>query len=149
MRARGRDLDIRLRQNLRLSRVAHRAVRNGVPLVLTLQLEVRDSQTLTLVAAEERRFEVSYLPMSERFQLTDTTTGRVDIFPRLRHVLAELGSVRLTIDAAPLAPGDYELRSRIRLDRGSLPAPMQLPSYVSRAWRHDSDWTQWPFRISA
>ncbi len=140
---------MRVTQKLRLSRAAARAVRNGVALVLRLDVEVRDGRSLTLVAEEERAFEIRYLPMSEHFQLVDLASGEVSTYPRMRHVMAELGNLRLALDASPMAPGQYELRTRMRLDRASLPAPMQLPSFLSRAWRHDSDWTQWPFRINA
>ncbi len=149
VRARGTSLQVRMDQELRLSRPATRAVRNGVPLVLELDVEVRDGANLTLVATEQQQFEIRYLPMSEHWQLETPDRAAPRTYPRLRHVLAELSELRLTLDAIPLAPGDYELRTRIRLDLASLPAPMQLPSLVNRTWRHDSDWTQWPFRINA
>jgi hypothetical protein len=146
---RGSRVQVLLRQNLALSREAQRAVENGVPLVLELRYELRAPERLTLLASGVQTFEISYLPMSERYQLTLPGEGNVKTYPRLRHVLRELSSVRLDIDAMTLAAGDYQFRARMRLDRTSLPAPMQLPSLVYRGWRHDSEWTQWPFRINA
>ena len=64
-------------------------------------------------------------------------------------MLRELSELSQAIDEPALGPGEYELRTRMRLDRASLPAPVQLPSLVSRAWRHDSEWSRWPFTISA
>ncbi len=144
---RGSSLDIRLAQDLRLSPAASRAIRNGVPVRLLLTVEVRDGASGTLLATEQHAYDIRFLPMSRHFQLT--AGDELQTFPRLRHVLRELSVLRMRVDAPPLAPGDYELRARLRLDRASLPAPMQLPSLVSRAWRHDSDWSQWPFTIGA
>jgi len=146
---RGSGLDVRVDQQLELSRPARRAIRNGVTLVLDLSLEIRDGSNLTLVATETRGFEIRYLPLSQRYELREVGGGDPRTYPRLRHVLRALGNLRLDLDSAPLAPGAYECRARLRLDRASLPGPMQLPALLSRAWRHDSEWTQWPFRISA
>lgn len=147
--ARGSRVQVQLQQTLELSQAARRAVENGVPLVLEMRYEVRSLERLTLVASGTRSYEISYLPMSERFQLTLPGDRNVKTYPRLRHVLRALSSVRLDIDSVTLASGDYQLRTRLRLDRASLPAPMQLPSLVYQEWRHDSEWTRWPFRISA
>ena len=111
---------------------------------------MRDAKTLTLLADQASRLEVRYLPLSKRFQLS--TPGEefpASNFPRLRHVLAELGELDLSMGTGPLAPGDYEFRLRVRLDRSSLPMPLQLPAALNRAWLHDSRWSQWPFKVSA
>jgi len=145
---RNTQIDVRLSQELRLSRVATRAIVNGVPLVLELSVEVREAGSLTLVSETLRQYEIRYLPMSERVQLVDRQTGRVSSYPRLRHALRHLSDLRLTVPTPTLAGGDYLLRTRLRLDRASLPAPVQLPALIFRTWQHDSRWTQWPFRIN-
>jgi hypothetical protein len=146
---RGSRVQVLLQQELELSRPARRAVANGVPLILELRYELRAPERLTLLASGVQTYEIRYLPMSERYQLILPGGETVKTYPRLRHVLRALSSVRLDIESVTLAAGDYQLRARMRLDRTSLPAPMQLPSLVYQAWRHDSEWTQWPFRISA
>jgi hypothetical protein len=149
VRSGGAWLDIRLDQALELSDNARSALLNGVPLVLRLDLEIRDAQSQTPLAVETRHFELRYLPMSERFELTGPGADDRRSYPRLRHVLRHLSDLRLRIDSPGLTTGDYALHARLRLDRTRLPAPMQLPSIVYRDWRHDTDWSQWPFRISA
>ena len=42
-----------------------------------------------------------------------------------------------------------KLRTRLRLDESRLPAPMRLPTWFSAQWQHDSEWSTWPFEISA
>jgi len=147
--ATGADLDIDLTLDLRLSDRTTRGISSGVPVTLMLNLELRDSNSLALIAMHQHRYEIRYLPMSERFQLTDLNSGRARTYPRLRHVLRALMSLQLQFDTPTLARGDFELRARMRLDKTSLPAPIQLPALIFGAWKHDTEWTQWPFKISA
>ena len=145
-----RQLHVVVHQDASLSYEARRALLNGVPLIINVDTEVRDARSLTLLVDEVRRLEVRYLPLSKRFQLsTPGEEGASKNFPRLRHVLAELDELDLVMGTGPLAPGDYEFRVRVRLDRSSLPMPLQLPAALNRAWRHDSGWSQWPFKVSA
>ena len=143
----------RHRQELSLSREATDALESGVPLTLLMEMELRDAATLTLLADESRRYEIRFLPLSRRYQLTAPGGGpgsvSVKTFPRLRHVMNELAGLRLDLGTGPLAPGDYEDRARIRLDNARLPAPMQLPALFSADWQHDSEWSTWPFEINA
>lgn len=149
VRATGADLDLHLKQRLRLSDRTTRGINSGVPVVFDLYLELRDSSNLTLISAKQYRYEIRYLPMSERYQLSELGLDRVRTYPRLRHALRALSDLRLQLDTPTLANGSYELRTRMRLDKTSLPAPIQLPALIFGAWKHDTEWTQWPFRISA
>lgn len=135
-------------QQLRLSGEAVQALQNGVPLTVRLDMELRDSDTLTRLADDSHRFEIRYLPLSQHYQLTGPVAERVRTFPRLRHVLAALSSVELTLGTGALAPGRYELRTRTSLENSRLPAPMRLPALFSKQWRHDTEWSTWPFEIS-
>lgn len=145
----GGNLSVHLQQRLRLSDRTTRGINNGVPVTLEMSLELRDSSSLALVAMQRFRYEIRYLPLSERFQLTALNDGRVRTYPRLRHVLRALMDLRLQFDTPPLATGDYELRARMWLDKTTLPAPIQLPALIFGAWKHDTEWTQWPFRVNA
>ncbi|MDX1697988.1 MAG: DUF4390 domain-containing protein [Thiohalobacterales bacterium] len=143
------SIQARLGQELILSREAIEAIQHGVPLTLTLELELRDARDLTLLADDQRHFVIHYLPLSEHFQLSGLPDEAVESFPRLRHVLAALSGLDLDFQTGPLAPGSYELRARMRLDSRRLPAPMRLPALLSAGWRHQSEWTTWPFVINA
>jgi len=145
----GPDLGLQIEQSLRLSDRTTRGISSGVPVILELNLELRDGSNLSLIAIQSYRYEIRYLPMSERFQLTQLDTGDVRTYPRLRHALRALMSLHLQFDTPTLAAGSYELRTRMRLDKTSLPGPIQLPALIFGAWKHDTEWTQWPFRISA
>jgi hypothetical protein len=136
-----------LRQDLTLSRAATEALENGVALTLRVEMELRDSRTLTLLADDFQRFEIRYLPLSEHYELRGPGAGDSRTYPRLRHVLGALSSLRLNLDTGALAPGEYEFRVRTRIENARLPAPMRLPALFSARWRHDSEWSTWPFRI--
>lgn len=145
---RGR-LAVHLDDSLQFSPEAVQALEHGVPLTISVDMELRNQETLNLLAEQERSFEIRYLPLSQHYQLTTVGTGQVRTYPRLRHAVSALTGLDLMLATGPLAPGDYIFRGRIRLDRASLPGPMQLPVMLSTRWRHDSEWHQWPFRISA
>lgn len=143
-----RALNVGFAQQLEFSWESRNALQHGVPLVISVSMEIRDSESLTLLATEQQLYEIRYLPLSQRYELLDASSKAVRNFPRLRHVVNALSSLNLRFDTGPLAPGDYEFRARVRLEQSRLPAPMQLPILISGKWRHDSDWSSWPFRIS-
>jgi hypothetical protein len=139
----------RLNQELVLSREASEALQHGVALTVTLELELRDATNLTLLAEEQRSYVIRYMPLSEHYQLSSPEPEQVRTFPRLRHVLAALGNVEFEFATGALAPGQYEFRTRTRLENGAMPAPMRLPAMLSAQWRHRSEWLIWPIVISA
>ena len=64
------------------------------------------------------------------------------------HSVAAIDNLDVHLTTGPLPSGNYELRTRIKLEEGLLPAPMQLPAMFSSQWRHDSEWSVWPFKVS-
>jgi len=143
------SLNIRLEQELSLSQQAREALQHGVTLTIRLDLELRNDNYMIVDRREARRFRIRYLPLSERYQLSEGKSEKLQTFTRLRHVLATFNNLNVRLSTGPLPPGNYELRTRIRLDEGLLPAPMQLPALFSSQWQHDSEWSVWPFKVSA
>lgn len=141
-------VNVRLDQVLRFSPQAMEALENGVPLVVRFSMELRAADTLALIADGSNAWEIRYLPLSQRYQLTGPDDD-VETFPRLRHVLGALSSKSFTLETGHLHRGEYTFRGRVMLDHSSLPIPMQLPAALSSDWRHDSNWHQWQFEISA
>jgi len=142
-------LNVHIEQSLQFGDAAVDALRHGVPLTISIRMELRDQGTLTLLADGETRYEIRYLPLSEHYELVQAPGGQTRTFPRLRHVVSALSSLDIDFATGPLTPGSYQFRARTRLDRARLPAPMQLPVRFSGHWRHDSDWSSWSFRINA
>lgn len=140
-------LDVRCEQSLRLSETARTALGHGVPLTVELDLVLRRAAGQARLARERSDYEIRYLPMSEHYQVSRLADGQVSTYPRLRHALAGLGRVELSIDTGALPAGDYELLARTRLDRGRMPPPMRLPVLFDSQWAHASPWTSWPLVI--
>lgn len=142
-------LSVNLQQKLVLSKQAREALEHGVTLTIVLELELRNDNNMIVMRRDSRRFQFSYLPLSERYQLSEEASEELKSFSRLRHMLAEMAVLNVQLATGPLPPGNYELRTRIRLDKSLLPAPMQLPAWLSSEWQHDSEWSVWPFKVSA
>jgi len=144
----GQSLNVRLQQDLELSQQAREAIEHGVTLTIRLEMELRNDKKMILARHDVRRFQLSYLPLSERYQLSEETSGDLRAFPRLRHLLAAINNLNIQLPTGTLASGNYELRARVSLDESRLPAPMQLPAWLSSQWRHDSEWSTWPFKVN-
>ena len=140
-------MDVRFEQNLSLSPEAREALVHGVPLTVGVELVLRGARTQTRVKKKTFHYEIRYLPLSEHYQLSGPTESSMQTFPRLRHVLAELGNLQLSLETGALPSGEYELLARSFLDKQKMPPPMRLPVLFSPRWNHESAWTSWPLDI--
>ncbi len=141
------SLSVHLQQKLELSQQAREALEHGVMLTISLEMELRNDNDMIVVRRHVRRFSLSYLPLSKRYQLSEEETGKLQTWLRLRHLLASFDNLNVQLATGPLPKGSYELRTRVRLDKGRLPSPMQLPAWLSSQWQHDSEWSVWPFKV--
>jgi len=137
-------LEVVVHQKLVLSREARNALDHGVPLTIQTELVLRQAGSRDDIRQIHRDFEIHYLPLSDRYQLTTIQPFRVSTFPRLRHVLAELATVKFILPAESIGAGKFELRVRSFLDKQRMPPPMRLPMLFSSQWQHDSGWRTWP-----
>lgn len=142
------SLNVHLQQDLQLSQQAREALEHGITLIIMLELDLHNDNNMMVVREDIRHFQLRYLPLSERYQLSEEGTDELRAFSRLRHLLASFSDLSVQMTTGPLLPGDYELRTRIHLDESRLPTPMQLPAWFSPQWQHDSEWSVWPFEIS-
>lgn len=134
-------VSVRAHQEISLSREAREALRHGVPLRIRVDLTMRGGGQWRAVEESTFSYEIRYLPLSDHYQLDGPhRDSGARTFPRLRHVLAELGDLELKLPDVNAMPGQYEVRMRSHLDRSGMPAPMQLPMLLSPNWNHDSGW---------
>ncbi|MGD8346145.1 MAG: DUF4390 domain-containing protein [Lysobacterales bacterium] len=141
------QMQVRLMQTVQLSREARTALVHGVPLTLAVELVLRDGKMGTRIRKHESSWQISYLPLSERYQLSRSDGSELRTFARLRHALAELGNVNVELETGALPQGEYELLVRGYLDKERVPPPMRLPVLFSPRWRHRSEWTAWTMNI--
>lgn len=143
-------LDVRFSQRLRLSPEARNALQHGVPLTVGVELVLRDAHTQNRIRRDRFFYEIRYLPLSEHYQLSrlsDDGDDELRTFPRLRHALAELSDLRLSVETGALPGGEYELLARSYLDKRRMPPPMRLPVLFSPRWNHESAWTSTALEI--
>jgi hypothetical protein len=143
------ELSATVQQELKLSSEARDALVHGVPLTLQLELVFRNTSSRAPIINNLSSYEIRYLPLSNHYQLTLPGGYEVRTFPRLRHLLAELSSISLSLKTGELKRGKHELMARTRLDQQKMPPPMRLPMLFSAEWNHDSDWTTWPVKVPA
>ena len=134
-------------QDLALSSEAREALIHGVPLTINIELTLRDASSQVRVAELVNHYEIRYLPLSDHYRLTVADGVSVKTYPRLRHVLAELSELRISLPTGALPSGNYEILARTRLDQSSMPPPMRLPVLLSSSWQHDSTWSSWPLEL--
>ena len=134
----------------RFSNAALDALRNGVPLTVELQMEVRrrrpwvwDETVYTLA----QRFRLEYHTLSRQYLVNTLNSGERRGFTTLGAALEFMGQVHDVplLDQSLLpADGRYEGALQVRLDLEALPAPLRLFAYLSEDWRLSSEWFTWP-----
>lgn len=140
-------LDIHARQDIELSGDALGALQHGVALQFRIDLSLRSAGSWSDFDRRSLSYEIRYLPLSDHYRLL-RSDGLSRTFPRLRHVMAELGDLELHVGSDALPAGKIEVRLRSRLDRSRLPGPMQLPALLSPQWALDSGWVSGSFDLS-
>ena len=140
-------LDSRLQ--LVLSSEALRALESGVTLTIELQLQVIRQRSLLPDDVEAElavRYELEYLPVSQRYIIRNLNIGDQDSFATLYSALNNLGRVQglPVIDDALLEPGDdYRIRLRAMLQTQQYPAPLRLLFFWRSEWQLQSEWYEW------
>lgn len=140
-------IDIRCEQRLQLSEEARDALEHGVPLTIEIEVILRDMATRTRVDEVTGRYELRYLPLSEHYRVSALGTTEIANFPRLRHALAKLSLLELSMEVGTLPGGEYEVLARSRLRHGDMPPPMRLPALFDPDWQHASAWISSPLSI--
>lgn len=97
-----------------------------------------------------RRFSLERHALSNQFILTDKVTEERRIHGSLALAIADLGRIR-RLPVIELGGRDVVeaslLAIRLRLDIGSLPAPMIPLAYLSPGWHMSSGWFEWQVEI--
>lgn len=134
-----------------LSQAALDALNNGVPLTISLEMEVlrrRDWLWDETVASLQQRFRLEYHALAEQYLVTNLNSGEYRSFPTRGTALEYLGRIRdfPLLDRSLLDPAGnrYYGQMRATLDIESLPAPLRPLAYLSGDWRLTTEWYTWP-----
>lgn len=134
----------------RFSTAVREALKNGVPLTVVIQIEVRRPRWWwwdEVVASLSQFYLLQYHALSRQYLLTSLNTGVQQNFATLGAALTALGTLRDVpiLDSKLLDANEhYRVRLRAQLDIESLPSPLRPLAYISSDWRLQSDWYVWP-----
>ena len=134
----------------RLSEPVLEALKNGVPLIILVDIEVAQVRNWWMnktIAELQQGYLLLYHALSEKYILNNLNSGVQENYDSLISALSSLGKIRnFPLLDANLAIADkrYEVSLKAYLDLEALPAPMRPIAYISSQWRLESDWYRWP-----
>jgi Domain of unknown function (DUF4390) len=132
---------------------AQQAIRDGVALTLTVDIEITRSRRLWTdegVAQLEQRYELLYHAVSGRFLVRNLNSGEQGSYPTLDAALESLHRIeRLPIldEALVRAKRRYEISLRAGLDVHTMPDALRFIVFWADDWRQSSEWYTWPLRL--
>lgn len=128
---------------------AKRAIREGVPLTLNIEILVAHSRRLWLdetVAALEQHYELVYHALTERYLVRNLNSGEQASFANLD---AALDYLRV-IEDLPILDGSllqaqlrHEISLRASLDVKTMPDTLRFVLFWADDWRQRSEWYTW------
>ncbi|MFO7604415.1 MAG: DUF4390 domain-containing protein [Gammaproteobacteria bacterium] len=135
-----------------LSEASIDALKNGVPLILLLDIQVEKQRSWwwnKTVANLEQGYLLLYHALTENYLVTNLNSSAQNNYRSLDSALEVLRHIQaLPIVDEKLLEADarYSVRVRMHLDIEALPAPMRPFAYLSSDWRLESDWYTWPLQ---
>ncbi|MFO1375429.1 MAG: DUF4390 domain-containing protein [Steroidobacteraceae bacterium] len=136
------------RLQLGLSPAAHRAIQDGVPVMLTLEAEITRVRRFLrdeTVASLQQRWTLQYHALSQRFLVTSANSGQQDSYATLPLALEALADVRRVpaVDESLLEKGRrYDVNLRATTDIGGLPDTLKALMFW-RDWSRSTEWYAW------
>jgi len=127
------------------------ALKDGVTLNFDLELIIRRHRRLWFDAEAvdlTRRWELSYLAVSDRYLLRDVQSGgdSQESFPTLAAALARLGQVEewpIAVDSQLRSDEQWQIRVRAGVRRGTMPDALRALMFWSDGWHRTSEWYMW------
>jgi len=134
-----------------LSAEVEDALKNGIPIVIALDIEVFESRPWyrisDTVAELKQQYRVQYQALAQRYLVTNLNSGVQDYFTSMDDAIASLSTINdlPVLDVSLLQSGmQYVARLRAGLDYDVLPAPLRYYAFALPEWRLDSEWYNFP-----
>jgi hypothetical protein len=149
-----RDGVYRLSAHVRyeLSEDVERAIRNGIPVDLRLDIEILRPRAFVwseTVAELQQLYRVQFHALSRRYVATNINSGEQSDFDTLSEALVSLSEVAdlPLIDRGLLEPDEsHVVRVRADVDYGVLPVPLRYYAIALPSWRLTSEWYNFPLQ---
>ena len=136
---------------LGLSATALEALRDGVPVTLTLESQLRRKRRFlpdASVAEIDQQWRLQYHALSDRWLVTHLNTGLQTSWPNQAAALDHLSRPRaIPIIDAPLLRGSatYEASLRATAEVGGMPDSLKVLMFWVQ-WQRTTDWYTWTVR---
>jgi len=138
------------RLHLPLNQRLRKALKDGVPLTLDLQLDVVGTRRYWLdegVASLRQQFQLQYHAVSDRYLVRNLNSGEQSSFPTLDAAVEQLSHISgLPVLDLSLIKNDrrYEFNLRVTLDLGDIPYTLRVLMFWTDDWHRVSEWYTWP-----
>ena len=138
--------------DFRFSEPALAALKNGVPLIVLIDMEVQKERSWWFnkdIAELQQGYLLLYHALTEKYIINNLNSGAQENYDTLNSAVNALGHIEnLPILDAKLAEnsGRYIVSLHAYLDLEALPAPMRPIAYISSKWRLESEWYKWPLQ---
>lgn len=137
---------------LPISESVRRAMAEGVPLSLELDLNIKRVRQLlpnSTIAELTQRYHLQYNAVSARYILKNDNSGQQESLGTLDAALEQLADIKNlpVLDKALIQPDRrYEANLRAKVDFGTVPFTLRLLMFWVSDWHRDSDWYAWTFQ---
>lgn len=135
-----------------LSAGALDALRNSVPLIIELEIEVERERTLMwndVVAELRQRYQLEFHPLSRRYVVRNLNTGTQKVHTSYRSAISRVGQISdlPVIDESLLEGGEnYRIRMRTIMQTEGQPGSVGFFSWLWSDSSVSSDWYEWTLR---
>ncbi len=132
---------------------ARRAIREGVPLTLDLEIVIQRGRRLWFdesVATLQQHYELVFHALSERYLVRNLNSGEQSSFATLEAALDFLRVIDdlPILDIPLLDPAQrYEVALRASLDVRTMPDTLRFVLFWTDDWRQRSEWYKWSPRL--
>jgi hypothetical protein len=140
------------RIDLPISDAVRRGLAEGVPLALTLDIDIERVRQLlpnSRVAELTQRYHLQYNAVSAHYVLRNDNSGQQESFGSVDEAIEHLSEVHNlpVLDKALIARDRrYEANVRGKIDFGTVPFTLRLLMFWVSDWHRESDWYAWTFQ---
>lgn len=143
-------LSVTAKFDLELSDAVSEALHNGVSIQLLTTLDLFTQRPYIWdprIAQWSFTQQISYHSLTNRYVLTSPQQNEIQSYSSLSDLFNDIEDFSfqsdISSDTLPKSKRGYKLQLRIVLDNTVLPTPLRVMTYVSPAWRLQSDIHEW------
>ena len=148
---RNNDYFIDARLQMKFTPVVLEALKNGVPLIVRIELQLlqKDFLSSNVVKQSSLLFELRYHALTDIYSLKNLASGQEYSFNSQNKAMEQLGAIRaahlinkMNLDTSK----QHWLKLRVLLDIWKLPDVLRPVASLSPQWQLQSAWYQWELK---